>query len=475
MGRLGQSHQWGRAWGTAMIAAVVSAPLLVTASAAAAPAGSAPVALAVSASASSSSSGVLPAGSASRVKIASGPSMPPNSVGSWGLPPLPAGPVIASSPTSVVDIASTPDGGGYWLLADDGGVFSSGDAAFFGSMGARHLNRPMVGMAATPDGRGYWLVASDGGIFSFGDARFYGSTASLALNRPVVGMAATPDGRGYWLVASDGGIFSFGDASFLGSGLTNDVAPAVAVVASGHGYRVAYGRRQSPFGPAVAAYLASRGVDLTAAIYDANTGATWVWNPGEAQATASIVKVDIMATAMSEAQSIGQGVPLLEALLMVPMIEQSDNAAATALWNIVGGPASVAALDRTLGMTQTTPNSAWGLTTTTALDQVTLMKTFAFPNGTLSNANRAYGLHLMENVLPGQRWGITGGVSAGVTVAVKNGWLPFFSDWQVNSIGWVNGQGRNYVIAVLTRGNPTEGYGIDTIDGLSSLVWSALG
>ena len=37
-------------------------------------------------------------------------------------------------------------------------------------MGGKPLNTPIVGMAATPDGGGYWLVASDGGIFSFGDA-----------------------------------------------------------------------------------------------------------------------------------------------------------------------------------------------------------------------------------------------------------------------------------------------------------------
>ena len=61
------------------------------------------------------------------------------------------------------------------------------------------------------------LVASDGGIFSYGDASFYGSTGNLVLNKPVVGMASTPDGKGYWLVASDGGIFSYGDASFYGS------------------------------------------------------------------------------------------------------------------------------------------------------------------------------------------------------------------------------------------------------------------
>ena len=34
----------------------------------------------------------------------------------------------------------------------------------------RAPHAPFVGMAATPDGGGYWLVASDGGVFAYGDA-----------------------------------------------------------------------------------------------------------------------------------------------------------------------------------------------------------------------------------------------------------------------------------------------------------------
>ena len=74
-------------------------------------------------------------------------------------------------------------------MAADGGIFSFGDAAFYGSTGAIHLNQPIVGMAATSDGKGYRLVAADGGIFSFGDATFYGSTGAIHLNRPIVGMS----------------------------------------------------------------------------------------------------------------------------------------------------------------------------------------------------------------------------------------------------------------------------------------------
>ncbi|HEX3947613.1 MAG TPA: hypothetical protein VHW47_07895 [Acidimicrobiales bacterium] len=120
--------------------------------------------------------------------------------------------------SSAVDVVATPDGGGYWLVDTDGGVFSYGDAGYFGSMGDQPLNAPIVGMAAAPDGQGYWLVAADGGIFSYGDAAFYGSAGSLHLVKPIVGMAATPDGGGYWFVAADGGIFSYGDAPFEGSG-----------------------------------------------------------------------------------------------------------------------------------------------------------------------------------------------------------------------------------------------------------------
>ncbi|HUI47271.1 MAG TPA: VCBS repeat-containing protein, partial [Acidimicrobiia bacterium] len=117
----------------------------------------------------------------------------------------------------IVGMARTPSGHGYWLVASDGGMFSFGDAHFYGSTGGMHLNRPIVGMTPTPTGHGYWLVASDGGMFSFGDAHFYGSTGGMHLNRPIVGMTASASGHGYWLVASDGGMFTFGDAHYYGS------------------------------------------------------------------------------------------------------------------------------------------------------------------------------------------------------------------------------------------------------------------
>ena len=141
----------------------------------------------------------------------------------------------------VVGMEATAAREGYWLVAGDGGIFTFGDAPFHGSTGNMRLNAPVVGMSPTPSGAGYWMVATDGGIFTFGDAAFRGSTGSMRLNQPVFAMASTPSGNGYWLVARDGGIFTFGDAAFLGSlpgrGV-RETAVELLPSATGHGYLI---------------------------------------------------------------------------------------------------------------------------------------------------------------------------------------------------------------------------------------------
>jgi 3D (Asp-Asp-Asp) domain-containing protein len=143
---------------------------------------------------------------------------------------------VSTTGLDVVGIARTPSGQGYWAVTATGGVYSFGDATFFGSLGGSPLNQPIVGIAATPDGKGYWLAAADGGVFSFGDAGFHGSLGATPLNQPIVGIAASPSGGGYTMVAADGGVFSFGDASFHGSlGGTPLNQPIVGIAATGTG------------------------------------------------------------------------------------------------------------------------------------------------------------------------------------------------------------------------------------------------
>ncbi len=242
----------------------------------------------------------------------------------------------------------------------------------------------------------------------------------------------------------------------------------------------------SPFGQQTAGYLSSRTGDITAAVYDIDSGQSWIYHPGDVQDTASIVKVDIMATLMAQLTASNKPLSSSDTSLLTSMIEVSDNDSATALWNAVGGPSAISQFDFSIGMTETTPSlclscagfswPGWGLTTTTAADQITLLRQLALPGGPIADPQREKALSLLENITPSEDWGVSRGVPAGVAIALKNGWVPLPDGlWQIDSIGWIDGGGRDYLVAVLTNGNPTEGYGIDTIDSLSSMIWAALG
>jgi hypothetical protein len=228
---------------------------------------------------------------------------------------------------------------------------------------------------------------------------------------------------------------------------------------------------------AVTTYLSGRSGDITAALYDITTGSMSVFHPGVEEDTASIVKVDILETLLHDHEESGTTLTTDEATLATSMIEESDNDSATDLWDDVDQQAGVSAYNSLLSLADTVPGSDgyWGLTQTTASDQVALLRALVEPSSVLDPTSQAYALGLMENVEATQDWGVSAGVPSGVTVALKNGWLPVTTDgWQINSIGWVDGDGRDYILAVLSSGNPTETYGIETTEGLSTLVWTTL-
>ena len=245
------------------------------------------------------------------------------------------------------------------------------------------------------------------------------------------------------------------------------------------GYHAAAGAATaSPLAsPAMRAYLRGRHGDITAALYDLVNHRLYLYRPGITEQTASIVKVDILATLLHEEQATSTPLDADDESLATGMIEESDNDDATDLWNEVGGPSAIARFDSLAGLTDTAPNTEgyWGETMTTALDQIRLLEHVVLPNGLLDAASRAYEVGLMENVIPYDRWGVCAGPPAGVTVALKNGWVPIVGgNWQINSIGYVNGEGRSYLVSVLTNENPTEGYGIATIGGMSRIIWARL-
>jgi hypothetical protein len=148
--------------------------------------------------------------------------------------------------------------GGYWLFTASGNVYRSSGAGWFGSAAARHAQTPIVGMASTADGRGYWMVSWAGRVYAFGDAT---KVRGISPVRSVAGIAANPRG-GYWLFSTNGNVYRSGGAGWFGSVAAHRVKrPSIVGMAStfdGRGYwLVSASGRVYRFGDA--ARLAIRG------------------------------------------------------------------------------------------------------------------------------------------------------------------------------------------------------------------------
>jgi beta-lactamase class A len=223
--------------------------------------------------------------------------------------------------------------------------------------------------------------------------------------------------------------------------------------------------------------------DVDIAAYDSATGATAQYTnttSGYTFNTASIIKMSILEDTLWQDQQQGtSGLTSDQLANAVPMIENSDNDAATAMWDAVGGQSAIQTFFQKIGATGSTANVQWGLTQTTALDQLKVVNEIAYPGKLLTVASANQADSLLNNVEADQHWGVSGGVPAGVTVQLKNGWLADAGNtstdgWNINSIGHVHGDGVNYTIAVLTDNNNTEQDGINTIQALSADAWNAV-
>ncbi|MFF2851397.1 serine hydrolase [Streptomyces sp. NPDC058001] len=203
---------------------------------------------------------------------------------------------------------------------------------------------------------------------------------------------------------------------------------------------------------------------------------------GTAYDTASIVKVDILAAVLLRAQDAGRRLTDQERTYATAMIRSSDNASASALWEAIGRAPGLNAANARLGLTGTKGGDAgrWGLTRTTADDQLKLLRA-VFATGTtgtigtvLSEASRVYVQDLMGRIVTDQDWGVS--AAADTDWALKNGWLPRTTTglWDINSIGHVTVNGHPYLLAVLSDGNASKDKGVALVERAAVTAVGAL-
>jgi hypothetical protein len=159
------------------------------------------------------------------------------------------------------------------------------------------------------------------------------------------------------------------------------------------------------------------------------------------------------------------------------MIEDSDNAYADQLFVDEGEGAGMTAANARLGLSHTTagPGIYWGLTTTSAPDQLALLGNLIGP-GALRATSRSYVRALMSNVEADQRWGVSAAGDRGSRVTTKDGWLSVFDDgglWAVGSVGIVTVDGHVLLLAVLTQHNRSKEEGVELVERLAGLAATA--
>ncbi|WP_258726536.1 PKD domain-containing protein [Cellulomonas sp. NS3] len=230
------------------------------------------------------------------------------------------------------------------------------------------------------------------------------------------------------------------------------------------------------------------------AFYDRVTGTECWSDESTGYQTASLVKAAIMAALLARPQALTDA----ERPQVEKMIIESDNETALALWRDSLGCGKDGDGDpddnsnvrpctafrnflEAAGTTGTYPDDggAFGDTYTTARDQVTLFKLFAYPNDLIEDSRREYALDLLRRAE--RKYGVTSSAPPGTERAVKIGFSKLGGEddeWHVTSTGHVSGgrAGYDYVLSLLSDDNaelpftPLPLNGIERLDRIGEVV-----
>ena len=187
-------------------------------------------------------------------------------------------------------------------------------------------------------------------------------------------------------------------------------------------------------------------------------------------ATASLVKVHLVALMSWQAERGGAGLTVAQRRDAREMLVRSENEAALRAYFALGGrPGIERGLKRAFGATGVLigDRGFWGHSVTTPRAVVRLLDHVLD-----RRTGRTYSLlqNAMSRVIPDQRWGVSVLADDGTPVQVKVGWVQDPDGWIVNSSGRVVVDGSPVLISVMSDRNPTREAGVETVEKVARLA-----
>jgi beta-lactamase class A len=183
--------------------------------------------------------------------------------------------------------------------------------------------------------------------------------------------------------------------------------------------------------------------------------------------SASVFKAMLLVTYLRQARH--RELTDSDRALLAPMIQRSDNVAATRVRDIVGN-AAVMRLARRVGMTRFAVAQVWGLSKITARDQT---KFFLHIDRFVPKPHRAYALHLLRTITPSQRWGMGRVIPDGWRLYFKGGWGSGTGAVD-HQVGLLRHGDHRVAVAILTVNDGTHAYGKATLRGMAKRLFRGL-
>ncbi len=182
--------------------------------------------------------------------------------------------------------------------------------------------------------------------------------------------------------------------------------------------------------------------------------------------SASVVKAMLLVAYLRRLNAEGRhSVDAYSNSFLYPMINVSDNDAATQTWSIVGD-GGLYAVARAAHMTDFSIVGIWANAQISAADQA---RFFFEMDSLIPHEFVGYANHLLSTIAAYESWGIPAiARPRGYEVFFKGGWRTTGLGQLVHQVARLQGDGRTFSIAVMTDGDPSMGYGIDTIQGIAA-------
>ena len=196
-------------------------------------------------------------------------------------------------------------------------------------------------------------------------------------------------------------------------------------------------------------------------------GALHGHNAGAHFESASVVKVMLMVAYLRDARN--RALDDHDRNLLAPMIKRSANDPASTIYLDVGAGA-LHELANDAGMKGFATGPTWGSSRVAPGSQARFLHDL---ERYIPARHTDYALRLLADIVPRQRWGIAPEVPQGWHIRFKGGWAPEAAGWKINQVAMITNGDRRLSVAVLTRGNPSKGYGQATIRGVAERLLHA--